>query len=625
MIDVRPFLAFPDAAKWTHTFTREQKKYLAATVRPVQPLAGMLASVYVSTAKRFGYVQANNELRAIPEKLLRHDLNLSWSDEDLCRWCQHRAEKATPLLRAAEATDSEAVMLGVIIRARAMLGRYGFELPDVETYGPIPVMRRLVDAAQWRRWARKLQAQEVEKIAILLGRVRMGAEIYCSDETVRRRSAQKHRNRKYLEATTAENQEGQTYTLAELSDLSVSNPRHRRSELMVRIRGFDDVAVLLGHVREFWTLTTPSRFHRFTTVATGKYKAGKPVRVAIDNKNWDKETTPGDAQKWQTKNFSRIRAALARRGVRLYGMRVVEAHHDGTPHWHMAVFYHPHWQGDERRAASPRVRAIVRRYAIKGMQASDALERGAKERRADFKAIDPERGDAAGYLAKYITKAIPAEDTGTLVQQDLYGYDGGDSARRVEACMSCWGSRQFQQLGGPSVQAYREMRRAMAGDVTQADLFDAPKQVQLCADAADEGDWSAFVLMMGGPTVRRDDQTVRLGYWTEHTADGEVIGTPLTRYGEIPKDKIFGLTYDQGEGHILTRAHTWTIHRPGEEKPEVKAPEFEAERKQAVRGVMAEVESLKVFRSDFDFDFEGEAFGFGFYGGANAPPLECCQ
>lgn len=719
MIDAAPFLRFADADTWSPRFRFEQEKWLgevlappansAATVR--EPSALMLARGYVDTARRRDYIAANLELTAATQHLRRHDLNLSWTDEELCRWCERKAEKAVPYLRTAERSEDPATILAAVLDAQAIAQHYDIEPPSLEDKGPMGILRRLVDPKWWRGAVRRLQRREVEKLAILLRRVRKGREIYCADETVRRRSAQRWRNRKYLEATTAENLSADTdagerslYSLAELADLSVSNPRIRRGELMLRIRGFDEVAQLLGHTREFWTMTTPSRFHRWTT-------AGEQVR---ENPKWD-GSTPRDAQDWLTDAWARIRAALGRRGIRLYGFRVVEAHHDGTPHWHLAMFYAPHWQrpvkwdekgqpveweDDERRAAAPRVRAIVRRYLIaeevqprrKAISKARRIERervklssrarkhgtwarqdhataadraraartyrqyrdtlaaeraawrelaptlatlrrplaDARAHRCDFKEIDDAKGDAAGYLAKYITKAIDAEDAADLVQSDLYGYDLGESARRVEAWAACWGIRQFQQIGGPSVTAWRELRRAMGREVTQADLFDAPRTVQLAAEAADEADWQAFVLLMGGPCVKRDQQLVRLGYWYEHDGEtGEVIGAGVNRYGEIPEARIYGLRYEQGdeERTLFTRVNTWTTHRPGEERPDLTATKAETFTR------MREVELANVDQEwspwAFDvleeLDAAGIGPGFRFSGGAAAPPLESCQ
>ena len=49
-------------------------------------------------------------------------------------------------------------------------------------------------------------------------------------------------------------------------------------------------------------------------------------------------------------------AALKRLNAPVYGFRVCEAHHDGTPHWHLLLFMRP----EDRN----RVIGILQRYAL---------------------------------------------------------------------------------------------------------------------------------------------------------------------------------------------------------------------------------------------------------------------
>lgn len=82
------------------------------------------------------------------------------------------------------------------------------------------------------------------------------------------------------------------------------------------------------------------------------------------------------------KLFSKIRTAFKDAGLQVYGVRVVEPHHDATPHWHMMLF--------TSKKQRQQVIDIMRRYAM----AEDGDERGAAKNRFDCKHLN--RGGAAG-------------------------------------------------------------------------------------------------------------------------------------------------------------------------------------------------------------------------------------
>ena len=82
----------------------------------------------------------------------------------------------------------------------------------------------------------KQVTQEEEFDAIRIGLVHQRASRYVSDETLSRRREQKKRIRRILDGLLATNELGQCYTLSELAELGMANPRIRRSSPS-RIRG----------------------------------------------------------------------------------------------------------------------------------------------------------------------------------------------------------------------------------------------------------------------------------------------------------------------------------------------------------------------------------------------------
>lgn len=351
-------------------------------------------------------------------------------------------------------------------------------------------VNRMICPMWWRRQLRKVQAQAVESAAISIGYVNKTRDLYVSNESLVRRRQQNKRNADMLENTRARNEDGQEYTLAELAATSTSNKAIKRGELMTRIAGFERIAVDCGHVGLFFTMTAPSRMHKWRTVAGGR---------VVENSKYD-GTTPKEAQAHHSKVWGRIRAKLAREGFKWYGFRIAEPNHDGTPHWHLLVFFDGQWRNDSGRASMLRVQAIIRRYALQ----DSGNEAGAKRHRVDFVVMDAAKGTAAGYIAKYVSKNID----GHKVEKDLYGQDTFTSSQRVEAWAATWSIRQFQQVGGPPVTVWRELRRIKSlPDGAPAHLVDAHSACNKVA--AIEGEtasvaWDRYTRAQGGVFCGRE-------------------------------------------------------------------------------------------------------------------------
>ncbi len=381
---------------------------------------------------------------------------------------------------------------------------------------------RMMSDKWWYARLKRLRDIRAEHMAIAVGQVQKVASSYVSRQTLREWTEQKRRNWEFLQNFELENDAGERVSLVDKVLGSIANPAVRRCELMVRQRGFEDLANEMGCVGDFYTITAPSKYHSV-------HSRGGFV------KNWN-GASPRDTQKYLCGVWAKIRAAYSRAGISVFGFRVVEPHHDGTPHWHLLLFMRPE-HVDE-------MREIVRHYATQE-DAHELNSEAARNARFLVKPIDPKKGSATGYIAKYISKNID----GYALDGEIDNETGGNlkaMSRSVSAWASRWRIRQFQQIGGAPVSVWRELRR-LRGD--EQILPDA--DMDNVRFAADVGNWSAYTECQGGPLVARKDLTVRLAYAV--TKHGNVYGEDVQRIAGIYSPRL-------GESSsFVTRTVKWQI------------------------------------------------------------------
>jgi hypothetical protein len=371
---------------------------------------------------------------------------------------------------------------------------------------------RLLCVKWWRRTLECLRGRVDESKLIEAGRVAKHKEKYSSNLTVHRVGKKAAQTADFLKTQTMISDAGDFVDMDTIFNASLANPTNRRAELMIRMAGFEIYAGLHGYVGEFYTLTCPSRFHRFTG--------------SKSNPKYD-ESTPKQAQKYLVKQWSKIRAAYGRLDIKPFGFRVAEPHHDGCPHWHMLLFV----KVEQRET----VRSIFSYYALQ----VDGDELGAapfpgfdhatkgKDKKSGlplsgsrFKVveIDSEVGTATGYIAKYISKnlgfSIDDVEHDTTDKSKSYG-------QRVKAWASVWGIRQFQQIGGAPVTVWRQLRKL--SETLDDELLESARL------AADESRWADYLQIMGGVDSKRIDQTISL-------IKSEVVNQET---GELKHNKYF--------------------------------------------------------------------------------------
>lgn len=511
----------------------------------------MLANGYKQIEKAYNYIEANKALLKADKLLKVKDIKLSMSDDDLINVAQDKAYNLEKKLKAkGYNSDVYDLLCDIVTSYQLTPPTLLDDYSDDDLKGAI---NRMICPLWWRRNLRALQVRVIEDLARDFRTVHKKSSPYVSDFTVFNKRNRKEKSDQILSDLFLVYEDQSPFddfqSLKEIADSSHTSGQQQAAELMVRIRGFEELANTYGHSAEFYTLTAPSRFH--SVLASGH-----------PNKKYD-GSTPREAQEYFNNIWKKARALFAKKDIRPYGFRVVEPHHDGCPHWHMLLFM--------QKGESAQVRKILKTLCT---QDSPAEFRSSSTR---FKAvhIDKSKGSAAGYIAKYITKNVD----GASIKKSACPIAGEinkspiEVAERVKAWASANNIRQFQQIGGASVTVWREMRKLGQGASAQCEIANAMNvdinednlksyAIEKVRQAADSSDWAAFCVAMGGIQIKRKEQTCRIHYQVPDIIDeltGE-ISRAETKYGDKAVNRPVGVVWDslvvitrKGKPHIMTK------------------------------------------------------------------------
>lgn len=468
---------------------------------------------------------ANDFVRKFSSQLRGSLLPIECDDIELGDIARKAAEKCGDVVSKAKSGRNDTSLLRpyFLLEAVNIAADHGLEL-DLSGMEPEQLdslLKRLCDPAWWRGRLKRAVTFLVEHAHIKLGDVGKYKDAYVTAATALRIRIRNENNQKSLQKAEATNEAGYTATLEELSRRSVSNPAIRRTELMVRVRGMEELAVELGMDGYFITLTAPSKYH----ASSKKYKAfGEP--------------SPRDTHQYMSKLWQQLRAIWKKRDLSPFGIRVVEPHADGTPHWHLLLW-----------CEAERADLMLALFEAKALE-EDGDEKGAAEHRFTKVKIDPAKGSAVGYIAKYLCKNID----GALMDTDFEsGYSAPMGAELVRAWASVNRIRQFQTIGQPPVTIWRELRKA--------DLFETDNLIILgnLHHAADIGDWAKFAA-----AFKSIQHGYKIGYDKATTVDettGELV-QPVNKYGEL-RTVIAAVVVRAPNGLIVeriqTKMHEWDV------------------------------------------------------------------
>lgn len=460
---------------------------------------------YAENLRAQGRRKANLAMLDIGEQF-KNPVSLTATAEEIKDAAKHATDAAWRIItKYREENDARRELF-------ALAERYKVEPPHHDDYAKI--VNRMTSPHWWRRKLRR-HFQKAEAAFIRMGFVHKHAAAYLSDEAYARFESQRRSTARLLDNLEAVNTEtGEAFTLGELAEHSLSNPANRRAEVMVRIKGMEHHADRMGYVGLFITITCPSRMHPRLS------KSGEA------NPRFD-DSTPKHAQGYlQSKIWEPARAALDRMGIDYFGLRVVEPHHDSTPHWHLLVFVKP-----DREAE---LLETLRSYAMR----ADPNEPGAQKHRFTVEGIDPAKGGAAAYVAKYISKNLDGEGVGIDLES---GDAAAHTAPRAVGWARHWGFRQFQFFGTPPVTIWRELRRLRALSTEQEAMIGAVWK------AADEGNFADYLNL-------QTDKAMRITpLWQEEES---------TRYRGEKSRRVIGLSIPVANGEpveFITRGARWEI------------------------------------------------------------------
>ncbi|MCU6664469.1 replication endonuclease [Silvania hatchlandensis] len=526
-------------------------RYLRETIRPCLERLERVRESQVSASFQF---MASNEglegLLILPEMNQEQVKRLSTLVAAHMSMCLDAAcsdlfvtddVKPEQIHQSWEKVAAEAMRLDVIPPAFEQLRRKKRRRKPVP-YDLIPgSLARMLCADWWYRklWQMRCEWREEQLRAVCL--VNKKASPYVSYEAVIHKREQRRKSLEFFQSHELVNADGDTLDMEDVVNASSSNPAHRRNEMMACVKGLELIAEMRGDCAVFYTITCPSRFH-------ATLNNGRP------NPKWTSETVRQSSD-YLVDTFAAFRKAMHKAGLRWYGVRVAEPHHDGTVHWHLLCFM----RKKDRRTLT----ALLRKFAIREDRAELGNNTGPR-----FKSelINPRKGTPTSYIAKYISKNIDGSGLAKEISKET-GKSLRDSAEHVSAWASLHRVQQFRFFGIPGRQAYRELRllagqaaRAQSDNKAGAPVLENARLDAVLA-AADAGCFATYIMKQGGVLVPRKHHLIRTAY--------ELNDEPGT-YGDHGI-RIYGIWSPIVEGRICTHAMKWKMVRKAVDVQEATA------------------------------------------------------
>lgn len=244
--------------------------------------------------------------------------------------------------------------------------------------------------------------------------------------------------------------------------LSFANTAQKKvSELYAKIKGLQNHADDLGYDWAFVTLTASPSAH------------ANPVK---GRRSWNRESAKS-AQKELSDKWAAFGKELANLGYpmkngSLFGLRVVEPHQDGTPHWHMVIFYDSE--------ISDLIKALFHKHFVQGDSLPHVPEcphsmkfvEGLPSDKAGSEGV----ASAASYAFKYIVKCVGAD---CFDDFDIHSFSEtldtekvAASIDRIESWKAAVGVRAYQGFGFNGMSNIWNSTRKVSSRTGRLNVYD---------------------------------------------------------------------------------------------------------------------------------------------------------
>lgn len=449
--------------------------------------------------------------------------------QELEQFRKTTTQRAGALARYLGASEDDIRTLAVRYANRRLPGDAKLEWTRKLLGDPVPGIDRTAqharvnDARFWRRAIRRYLMRTREHLLLLGGFIGAHAENYVSDAQLKTRRAQLRRQAKWLEETVLVprylppscNDKGDSITLKDAATTAVE----RFAKLYTFVKALDELAEENNLATAMLTITLEPEWHPNPSHGRNQWNGASP-----------REAHQAMALRWQA-----ILRDLDHASVGVSGLRVVEPHKDGCPHWHVWLLY--------RREVETTILATVMKYFPNKLKVRVPNRKGedrsnsdvvfdtqadlrahtgrplahAKEgAQVEFSRINRKLSSGASYAMKYLLKTVDTgddliEDVGLLPSaEDGAGRKAArkahkKTARRVDAYRALWGINSGQLFGiAKCLTAWDELRRLEkpprhAGLRRLWVLARGSKRTgRIAAGAEIRGDAKAFIKALGG-------------------------------------------------------------------------------------------------------------------------------